>query len=92
MSPALSDVSTIQTSASGCSHSDRQSADAIRDHGGALGAIEFASDDVAAHLASFRAGDLNLAPDAATKGEPLYNAKEKHKRLPFCSTPRSTWG
>lgn|SRR5208337_1333690 len=64
----------------------RQSADRVCDPGSSVSMVKFASDDVAVHFQVFPGCGLNLAPDAATKGEPLYNAKEKHRRPLFCST------
>ncbi len=68
----------------------RQFADCVRDSGRALRAVKLASNNVAMHLSIFPGWRFNLAPDAGTNGEPLYIAKEKHRRLPFCSTPVQT--
>ena len=65
----------------------RQFADRAGDLGCALGAVKLAGDDVAMHLCVFPDWCLNLAPDAATRGEPGYNVKEMHGRPPFYSAP-----
>ena len=70
----------------------RKPSDGVGDFGGAFGALDFASYDVAVHVVVFRACGLDMAPDAATTGEPLYNAKEKHRRPDICSTIGQPWG
>jgi hypothetical protein len=63
----------------------RQSPDRVCDSGSSVSTVKFASDDVAVHFQVFPGCGSNLAPDAATKGELLHNAKEKHRRPLFCS-------
>ncbi len=54
----------------------RQFPDCVCDSGGSVSTVKFTSDNVAVHFQVFPGCGLNLAPDAATKGEPVYNAKE----------------
>jgi hypothetical protein len=70
----------------------RKPSDGVGEFDGALGAFYFASYDVAVHVRIFRACGLDMAPDAATIREPLYIAKEKHRRPDICSTIGQPWG
>jgi hypothetical protein len=64
----------------------RKPSDGVGDSGGAFGAVSFASYDVAVHVVISRAYGLDMAPDAATTGEPLYIAEYQHRRPDICST------
>ncbi len=54
----------------------RQFANTVADCCFLIGAIRFEGDGVASHCWLFPKMGLNLAPDAATKGEPTHNAKK----------------
>ncbi len=70
----------------------RKPSDGVGDSDSAFGAFRFASDDVAVHVAISRADGLDMAPDAATTGEPLYITEDKHRRPDICSITRQHWG